>query len=750
MQTIYSTQSLKRYSYNGLNSLYLNTRFRDKTTMNSHKVKSIVENLSKLNGHNFFDEICLSLSSAIDADFVFIATIDKEKTQANTIALVNNGLVKDNFTYLLQHTPCAKVANELVCVYPCAIQSLYPNDQLLIDMGIEGYVGIPLKNSNGDVNAILVALFQEKISAYNDVETLFLLFSGLIEKELHKRDYVKTIELSQNIIENTHEAIMICDKNKNIIYVNPSFTRMTGYTQTDIEEKTPRILSSGKQGEPFYQKMWAQIEEKDHWQGEIWNKCKDGKEYLEWLSITAIYDEHNEVSHYNAFFIDITEQYKAKERIKFQDSFDTLTKTANKKTLFDFIERSLVLHTIQSTNQTAAALIVIDIDLFKKFNSLYSHDFGDKVLINVANRLQSLVRGGDIIARTNGDNFALFVNHLSSPNAIEHIIDNITKAFLEPFYIDEVSIKLTVSFGIAYFSKDAIDAPSLFEKAEQAMFAAKDSSCNSYGFYSQQVLDEQNKQEQLKIALELAIKNDDFSVVYQPIVSLKQQTVTKFEALVRWNNNGTWISPLDFIPMAEKFGLIKKIGDIVLNKSCMELVKLQKQGFTNIIFNINRSIYEFQLEDDKNDSWLKTIESYGINPQHICFELTESVLAPENDSNMALLKKLQVAGCTIALDDFGTGYSSLSYLRRFPIDTLKIDRSFIMEMTKVHGDVVLVSAIISMAKALDISVVAEGVELKQEVEILTELECDFIQGYYFSKPLSAELIVQYLTNFKYC
>ncbi|WP_114327687.1 sensor domain-containing protein [Candidatus Colwellia aromaticivorans] len=716
--------------------------------MNVHRITSIVKSISNINSNNFFDEICISLSSAIDADFVFIATIDETKKNATSISVANRGRKVDNFTYGLEFTPCAEVSNGSNCTHSCNVQDLYPDDQLLVDMDINGYVGVPLNTSKGEANAILVALFTEEISKVQEVEALFLLFSGLIEKELHKSSYLQTIEFSNSIIENTHEAIMVCDKNKYITYVNPSFTQMTGYTQIDLQGKTPKTLSSGKQSKSFYQAMWSGINNKGHWQGEIWNKRKDGNEYLEWLSITAIIDENNELTHYTAFFTDITEQHVAKEKRKFQDSYDDLTKAANKKTLFTFIERSIIQYENQIECNTPAALLVIDIDLFKKFNSLYSHSFGDEVLIQVANRLQSIIRSSDIVARTSGDNFALFVNHLINQDSIVHFIDEVTHEFIKPFVINDINVKITLSIGIAYFRRDAQDVHRLFEKAEQAMFAAKDNGRNSFEFYSQLLSDKANKEEQLKLSLESAIENDEFSVVYQPIVSLKNQSVTKFEALIRWNKSGSWVSPVEFIPTAEKFGLISQIGDLVLNKACMELINLKKMGFTDIIINVNRSIYEFSSGAD-DTSWLDTIKKYNLSPESICFELTESALAPENDKCITILNELQSAGCTIALDDFGTGYSSLNYLRRFPIDTLKIDRGFISEMTKVDGDVVLVSAIISMANALGISVVAEGVELKKEVDILVLLGCDYIQGYYFSKPLLPELLPQYLSDFQY-
>ena len=716
--------------------------------MNDHRIKSIVKSISNINSDNFFDEICISMSRAIDADFVFIAKLDNEHSKASSIAVANNGIVTDNFTYLLEYTPCAEVAGESVCAHSCDIQKLYPNDQLLSDMNINGYVGVPLKNEEGKVNAILVALFEEKVSNIYEVETLFLLFSGLIEKELHKSNFLEKIAFTNNIIESTHEGIMVCDKDRNITYVNPSFTRMTGYTKADLKNKTPKILSSGKQDTNFYQAMWAKINDVGHWQGEIWNKRKDGHEYLEWLSITAVHDEHQELTHYTAFFTDITEQHFVKEKVKHQRLHDTLTQLANKESLFSFIEHSIAQRSNRHDINHSAALLVLDVDLFKKFNSLYSHEFGDKVLIHLANKLKEVVRRSDIVARTSGDNFAVFANYLVGDNAIENIIENITQAFLDPFIIDNVSLKVTFSIGVAYFCQDAQDAHGLFEKAEQAMFAAKDKARNSYGFYSQQLSVKANLEEGLRRSLERAIENDEFSVVYQPIVSLKKKSVTKFEALVRWKNEGNWISPDEFIPVAEKFGLISSIGEIVLNKACIELKQLEDAGFKNIIFNVNRSIYEFP-SDVSDFSWLETIKKHNLKPQNICFELTESVLAPENNSYIALLNQLQLEGCTIALDDFGTGYSSLNYLRRFPINTLKIDKSFISDMTKEDGDIVLVSAIISMAKALSIDVVAEGVEMSEEVQILSSLACDYIQGYYFSKPIQSGLLTQYLTDFQF-
>jgi len=724
--------------------------------MNEFRIKSIVKSLSDMNSVNFFNDICTALSKAIDADFVFIATLSDHNKLATTLSVSAEGEIADNFSYTTAETPCSKVPNSKICSHPCDVQRLYPNDQLLNDMAIEGYVGIPLKNVEGEVVALLVSLYKEKINNTNEVETLFFLFSGLIEKELHKRSYLQKLELSNAVIEKSHEAILICDKQNTILYANKAFADITGYSTAEILGKTPNILSSGQHDASFYHAMWQVLKQEGHWQGEIWNKRKNGEIYLEWLSISTISSEQQKLDHYVASFSDITEQNKTKNQIKRQRYYDALTKLPNKKMLFEQIDQTFIAEQNKNNRGDGLAvknslygLYVMDLDLFKSINNLYGHKFGDNLLILIAKRLKSLVRDTDIVCRTSGDNFAIFIKNLSCERAAKHVAENIAKTFSQPFHFDGVTTSCTLSIGIALFPNDAIDADDLFKKAEQAMFAAKDNGRNSFSFFDSHMEEKTAHLLNMTNDLEQAIKNDDFEVVFQPIVSIKQQSVTKFEALVRWNNKGKWISPVDFIPVAENFSLIKQIGDIVLRKSCLVLKELKEQGFTNIIFNINRSVFEFPRDESNLHSWLTTIKDCGLQPNDICFELTESVLAPENSDHITLLNKIQTAGCQIALDDFGTGYSSLSYLRRFSIDILKIDRSFIKEMTTVVDDRTLVIAIISMAKALGIAVVAEGVEVKEEVELLTELGCDYIQGFYFSKPLPATELSSFLRNFTY-
>ncbi|MBA6262270.1 bifunctional diguanylate cyclase/phosphodiesterase [Colwellia sp. Bg11-12] len=718
--------------------------------MNEYRIKSIVKSLANINSANFFHDICLSLSKAINADFVYIASLDDNDTLATTIALASQGEIIENISYSLPNTPCEKIVNSLICTHRSNIQQLYPNDARLIDMSIEGYVGVPLKNVEGNIVAILVALFQEPISNTNEIETLFLLFSGLIERELHKKSYSEKLELTNTIIENSHEAILITDAHTRIIHTNKAFSKITGYHIDEVIGETPKFFQSGHHDKNFYQKMWSQLKRRGHWQGEIWNKRKSGEIYPEWLSISTIYNKVNQETHYVSFFSDITQQNKDKSKIKRQYYFDSLTKLANKKMLFQQVDQVIKQNCQEAQNiQSLCGLFVMDLDLFKHINNTYGHAFGDKLLRLVANRLKSLIRDTDTVARTSGDSFALFIKNLPDEQGAQRIAENIAKSFSDPFHLDGITTNCSLSIGIALFPHDEKNAAGLFKKAEQAMFDAKDNGRNSFRFFTSNMGESAARILKVKNELEEAINSNKLDVVFQPIISLKTQLCTKFEALVRWNNNGTWVSPSDFIPVAEHFNLIDRVGAIVLKKSCQVLKTLKNAGFTDIIFNINRSIYEFPKDEANNNLWLHVIEASGLSPSDICFELTESVLAPENDNNISLLKSIQDAGCKIALDDFGTGYSSLSYLRRFSIDILKIDRSFIKEMTMVRDDKTLVTAIISMAKALGIAVVAEGVEKKEQVEILTELGCDFIQGYYFSKPLPSQALENFLTKFSF-
>lgn len=713
--------------------------------MVEEKVKSIIDGLSNSTSENFTDVICLSLAKAIEADFVFIAKLSANNTVATTISLVIDGVINDNFSYDLQATPCQNVSQGVICCHTSQAQEAYPDDQLLSDMNIVGYVGVPLKNSQDDTDAILVALYRNAFENEAEITSLFMLFSGMIIKEMEKQELIHELRTRNKIIEESNDAIIVCDVNHNITSVNKAFTRITGYSFQEVKGKNPNILGAGLNDKYFFKKMWQSIVSNGFWSGEIWNRKKNGEIFPEHLSINAICNEDNQATHYVAFFFDLTNQKKAEEEIYRQAHFDLLTGIANRS----FFMKQLSLAVSSFNENESTALLFMDLDLFKEINNVYGHAFGDELLIKASNCLRGLTKNTDVVARISGDGFAILLNNVVSDEIINNIISRIFSGFNQPFMIDNISIRCTLSMGVVIFRDDIDDASTLIKKAEHAMFHAKDNGRNSFNYFTQNMQNNVQRQLFLKKELSSALTHNLLSVVFQPIVSIKDRTINKFEALVRWESEGLSISPEEFIPIAEEFSLIRPLGEFVLNEACRQLKKLKSQGYNNIVFNVNRSVYEIPLNKSENGQWLKIIEQHGLKPSDICFELTESALAPDKRNNERLFNQLRDAGCTIALDDFGTGYSSLSYLRRIPVDYIKIDQSFIRDMSTNKDDNVLVSTIIAMSKSLGKKVVAEGVETEQQLQQLTELGCDLIQGYYFSKPLSSDDLVNYLIDFIY-
>ena len=713
--------------------------------MVEEKVKSIIDSLSTSSSDNFTDVICLSLAKAIKADFVFIAKLNADRTVATSISLANDGVIGDNFSYDLLDTPCHKLSEGDVCCHSSHVQQIYPNDQLLIDMGIAGYVGVPLKNSKGETYAILVALYRQKIENEVEVVSLFMLFSGMIIKEMEKQELIDELRTRNKIIEESSDAIIVCDKHRKIKSINKAFIRITGYSFKEVEGELPSTIAAEVHDKYFFNNMWQDIFDNGIWSGEVWGKKKNGETFPGYMSINAIFDENNIISHYVVFFFDISKQKQAEEEIYRQARYDLLTGIANRS----FFMEKLSLAVNSFDQNEPAGLLFMDLDLFKEINDVYGHEFGDELLIKAANRLKSLTKSTDIVARISGDGFAILLGNVVSDEIINTIISRVFTGFGEPFIIHGTSIRCTLSMGVVLFKGDSDDASTIIKKAEYAMCHAKDNGRNSFNYFTQNMQKDVHRQLFLKKALSEALSTNSLQVFFQPIVSVIEKKVNKFEALVRWQNEGQWISPEEFIPIAEEFSLIRLLGEFVLGETCRQLKKLKSQGYKNIVFNVNRSVYEIPLNKSENDQWLIIIEQYGLKPSDICFELTESALAPDKRNNELLFNQLREAGCAIALDDFGTGYSSLSYLRRFPVDYIKIDKSFISDLSTNKDDTVLVSTIIAMSKSLGKKVVAEGVETKEQLQQLTELECDYIQGYYFSKPLPSELIVSYLNGFKY-
>ncbi|QOL24860.1 EAL domain-containing protein [Thalassotalea sp. LPB0316] len=674
---------------------------------------------------------------------MFIARIsDDEKTYTSVVA-VENGKQIDNFSYALEHTPFADLKNATVVCIKDSVQTLYPQDTLITNMDSQGYLGIPLCIGSDKKNVLLVALYQTPFKEIEEVEALCVLFASYIEKELLQQEYLTALKLSHSIVQNNKEGIIVCDKFNRVIYTNQAFSQITQYSRDDIYGNNPSMLKSGKHDELFYRNMYHQLHTVGKWQGEIYNKRKNGEVYPQYLTINTLLDGSSQVSHYIAQFSDITPEKAAEQAMFNKANFDQLTQLVNRSYLLDCINSQL----LASTDADASgALILFDIDSFRNVNYVFDQQFGNLLLVEIAKRVLEITDSNETVARLSADNFAFYSPEIHSREQLEHKISQLCCTFEQPFDIRDTSISCTISVGAALATLDLADAESLLIKAEQAHCRAKRRNGHSHQIHDQSIEADFNRLNRLIPELKQAIANEEIDVHFQPIFCHKHNQFTKVEALARWQNNGEWVSPAEFIPIAEKYGLIKSLGDIVLKKSCLLLNRLAQHDINEIVVTVNRSVYEFPLRTSENSKWIDTITAYRLSPEQFCFELTESILATEQGNTLEVLKLVQRNGSQVAIDDFGTGYSSLSYLRKFNADYLKIDQSFIRELFDSQESAQLVQTIISMAQAMNMATIAEGIETQEQADYLIQNGVNLLQGYFYSKPLPESSLISLLTN----
>lgn len=714
--------------------------------MINQQIKQVIAELSSARGEQFLPKIVQALAKAIDADITFIAAINDNNQQVNTLALDVEGQLSEPISYPIKDTPCENVAtNDGICFHDLNVQQLYPKDELLKEMGVNSYIGVPLHNNNGKVVGLLAGLYYQSLGSSEMTQSLFLLFSGLISSELNRRDYMRDYKLAAAVINNVNKAIIITDPKLRITYVNPAFEKITGYSDHEVVGKNPRLLSSNQHPAAFYKSMWQEIDTNHSWSGEIINQRKNGEIYPQWLSINAIRNKKNVVTHYVGFFSDISERKKAEQALNFHSNYDSLTQLPNMEHFIHVINEN-----ISKAKSKKFAIAIIDIDNFRGVNDSYGHAFGNHFLQQVSQRLSLGKRSEDTLSRFGGDQFPLLINDIESPHQASKIINKIQQSLKKPFFINDQEINITSRVGVSIYPDDSDSAEQLVSYANQSLvYVDQQLIDNRYSFFAPSMRQQSERRMYLKSAISKSIVQNNFSLVFQPIIDIKNQRLDKFEVLLRLQYNNEWISPAEFIPVAEEFDLIKPLGELVLEKSCQALQALRSAGHTNICFAINRSVHEFPSASQGANYWLDTLAKYDIPKQVICFEITESVLAPDSKTQIDLLNDLKTAGCSLAIDDFGTGYSSLSYLRKFPVDVLKIDRSFISDQPTNNNDWRLVGSIIAMAKALGQKTVAEGVESHEQLQQLAAFGCEYIQGFLFSKPLPECELKTYIDHFDF-
>jgi diguanylate cyclase (GGDEF)-like protein/PAS domain S-box-containing protein len=555
-----------------------------------------------------------------------------------------------------------------------------------------------------------------------------------INAEQQKHATLEQLELAARVFANSAEGIMITDTNNRILLVNKTFSTVTGYEPGEVIGQNPRLLSSGRQGPAFYQAMWESLQEMGEWHGEIENRRKDGKLYPEWLNISVVRQPDGCISNYIAVFSDLTNRKEIEKRIQFLSLFDTLTALPNRTHFHETLTHSLVA--LQGRH-TKLALLTLDLDRFKLINDSLGHAAGDRILIEAASRLKNSITSGDKLCRLGGDEFAIILNHIESNSDAAALAVVCQTRLRKPIQFEGHEIHLSASIGISIFPDDAETVEGLIGCADSAMYAAIEQGGNTFRFFQQEMNTRSAERMRIESRLHHALERGELSVFFQPLVSARTGRIAGAEALLRWHNEELGsVSPSVFVPLLEDTQLIRNVGKWVLRKSCLENKRWRARTGSEMFVAVNLSAV--QLADDNLLNDIREIlAETGCDPRYLEIELTESSIMHDSELGIRTLNRLRDIGIRLSIDDFGTGYSSLSYLNQFPIDTLKIDRSFVMNAAVDENFQAIIKAIVAMGHTLGFEIIAEGVEDLAQLELLRANTVDLLQGYYFSRPIPA-------------
>jgi len=545
-----------------------------------------------------------------------------------------------------------------------------------------------------------------------------------------------SLNIATSVYQNSSEAMTVFTANGIVIDSNPAFSFITGFSQADIQGQHLRMLKSELQPKSFYKQLGKQLRLQGHWHGEVWMQHKNGQNYLILLTINSIKQTKSQSARFVALFSDITEKKQTEELIWRQANYDALTGLPNRRMLLTFLNKEVLLYDRQHNH---FALMFLDLDYFKEINDTLGHDMGDVLLLETAKRIKQCIRETDVVARLGGDEFTIVLTNLEVNHGVDRVAQQILQRLAEPYILGEQTAYISGSLGITLFPDDAKTTESLLKNADQAMYSAKNNGRNRFNYFTPAMQDNAQKRTMLTKELKLAIIDHQFELYYQPIVDLNNEQVVRVEALIRWKHPTMgFISPTDFIPIAEETGMIIDIGNWAFSQACAQVAKWKAQFHCDIQISINQSLVQFRDEKTGVEDWLAQLSSFALSANHICIEITESLLLDTDPNVEAKLLAYRDAGIQLSLDNFGTGYSSLAYLKKFSINFLKIDRCFVSHLTADSNDLCLCEAIIVMAHKLGIKVIAEGIETETQRSLLEFAGCDYGQGYLFSSALSCD------------
>jgi diguanylate cyclase (GGDEF)-like protein/PAS domain S-box-containing protein len=558
--------------------------------------------------------------------------------------------------------------------------------------------------------------------------------SGSLQDITERKQAEEKLRLSAIVFENTTEGVMITDDTSRIISVNKAFTEITGYGQDELIGMTPNALKSGRHDEEFFAAMWNIIRYTGRWQGEVWNRRKNGDIYPEWLNISVVKGDHGRATHYVGVFSDISAMKESESKLDHLAHHDPLTGLPNRLLLNARMEHSL---TRARRNNSLLAILFLDLDRFKNINDTLGHPIGDLLLQEVAHRLTGCVREEDTVTRLGGDEFTILLEDLQNSRFASDIAQKIIAVLADRFVLQGHEVFITCSIGISLFPSDGDNVTNLLKNADSALYRAKEQGRNNYQYYTEELTTRAMERLSMENNLRHALERNELVVHYQPQVDLYSGSIIGMEALLRWQHPEMGlVGPSTFIPLAEETGLIIPIGEWVLRTACARLQAWIDAGLPKVRMAVNLSSRQFN-QKNLAEVIASALRDTGLDPNCLELELTESLIMQDAEAAIVVLHKIKALGVQFSIDDFGTGYSSLSYLKRFPIDRIKIDQSFVRNITTDPEDAAVSQAIISLSHSLNMKTVAEGVETIEQQEFLRSRQCDEIQGFYFSRAVPA-------------
>ncbi len=574
-------------------------------------------------------------------------------------------------------------------------------------------------------------------------------YSAQLSRVFNERDHalsrsLQDLTLAERVFEHSMEGMAITDPKGSIIRVNPAFRLLTGYSDDDVVGRNMSVLSSGNHDREFYAAMWEQMTKTGSWQGEIWNRRKDGRLFLESINITAIYNESGQISYFTSLFRDVTDLRDKEQQIRHMAYYDELTGLPNRRLLKDRLGMALAS---ASRRNSQLAVVFLDVDHFKRINDNFGHSSGDQVLIELAERLKTATREEDTLARIGGDEFVILLSSISDYSDIAAVGRRVMHALEKPFLLtDGTNTQTTLSMGASVFPDDGANVEDLLQHADTAMYSVKESGRNGLKLFKQEMAERSLRHFTLESQLRAAIDGDELEVHYQPQFSIIGNEMVGAEALLRWPHpEQGFISPATFIPLAEEGGFVERLDYWVFEQVCIQLARWREDGLLTLPVSINLSPHTLAQKD--LETTLKGIVAkHELDAQMLRLEITESAFIDDMEAVIGCLQSLSRHGFDVALDDFGTGYSSLSYLTKLPLNELKIDSSFVRDVPGNGSSESIIGAIIAMAKSLQLKVVVEGIETQEQLDFVHTLGAEVMQGYFAARPAAVEELEARLRN----